>query len=72
MFDTNGNWLRENSPYETTLFIGYSNAHYGYLPSQYGYEYGCYEADISTFEPGTAEKLMETLLNGLKEMANGQ
>lgn len=67
-FDTNGDWLRANSPYEKQLFMGYANSHQGYMPSQYGYEYGCYEADISYFEPGTAETLMKFFVDKLNAM----
>lgn len=65
-FDQNGNFVRQNSPSEFTFFIGYSNTHAGYLPSQEGYQYECYESDIGTFEPGTGELLASKLVNMLK------
>ena len=67
-FDTNGNYVRENSPTKYTFFIGYSNQHNGYLPSQYGYDYGCYESDIGTFQPGTGELLASKLVDMLNEL----
>ena len=67
-FDTNGNYVRENSPTKYTFFIGYSNQHNGYLPSQYGYEYGCYESDIGTYKPGTGEVLASKLVDMLNEL----
>ena len=67
-FDTNGDYVRQNSPTKYTFFIGYSNQHNGYLPSQYGYEYGCYESDIGTFKPGTGEVLASKLVDLLNEL----
>ena len=70
LFDTNGNYVHENSPSAYTMVVGYSNEGQGYLPSQYAYEYGCYEADTGRFKPGTGELLAERyveLLNGLFE-----
>ena len=70
MFDTNGDFVRQNSPTKYTFFIGYSNQHNGYLPSQYGYDYGCYESDIGTFKPGTGEELATKLVDMLNELFN--
>lgn len=68
LFDTNGMWIRENSPSEYMFTCGYSCDSRGYLPSQYGFEYGCYEADTCAFAPGSGEVYAEAELDLLKEM----
>ncbi len=69
IFDTNGDYVRENSPVRHTFVSGYSNASSGYMPSQAAFGYGCYEADTTRFVAGTGEILaskLTELLNSLK------
>lgn len=66
-FDTNGAWVEENSPYEWTVCQSYTNGRLGYIPSSYGYEYGCYEADTGDFAQGTGEEIAAELVNMLKK-----
>lgn len=72
MFDTNGMFIKENSPYEMTFILGYCNGKNGYIPSAIGYEKGCYEMDNGYFEAGTGELLADEYLRLLNEMYNGQ
>ena len=69
LFDTNSAWLETQSPYEMTLTLGYANGHGGYIPSAYGYEYTCYESDVSKFVAGTGERVQETFLAMLNTLA---
>ena len=68
MFDTNGTYVKEHSPTPYTMVICYSNQGRGYLPSQFAYEYGCYESDCTHFKPGTGEQLAEKYVELLKEL----
>ena len=68
LFDTNAVWLEENSPTEFTLTLGYTNGHYGYVPSALAWEHTSYETDITWFERGTAEAYQECFLGMLREM----
>ena len=68
LFDTNAVWLEENSPVDYTLTLGYTNGHFGYIPSAQAWEYTCYETDISYFESGTAEVIQQCFLDMLNEM----
>lgn len=70
LFVENGNFVRENSPYKYTMFIGYSNESHSYIPSQAGYDYHCYEMNLGSFAPGTAELLMDHYLELLKDLQN--
>ena len=68
LFDTNGDFVRENSPSPYTMVIGYSNNGNGYLPSQFAYEYDCYESNTTRFKPGTGELLASKFVELLKEL----
>ena len=67
-FDTNGKWIRENSPFKNQFVLGYTDYPSGYMPSGYGFTYGCYEADNSRFAPGTGEMNAAVTLQMLVEM----
>ena len=68
MFGTQGMYIKDNSPCAETFIITCSEGAMGYLPSQLGVEIGCYEACVTKFEYGTAEKLADDFVNMLKEM----
>lgn len=68
LFDTNSVWLEENAPTKYTLTLGYTNGHYGYIPSAYAWEYTCYETDITYLVQGTAEQYQECFLEMIEEM----
>ena len=67
-FDTNGNFVRENSPTKYTLVLGYSNESYGYLPSAESFDYGCYETDVSKFARGVGEDLATRFVELLNDL----
>ena len=67
-FHTNGDYIRANSPSEYHFVFGYSNESNGYLPSSQGYSYGCYEADTSTFAPGSGEILADAEVEMIKDL----
>lgn len=68
LFDTNAVWLEENAPTKYTLTLGYTNGHYGYIPSAYAWEYTCYETDITYLVQGTAEQYQECFLDMIEAM----
>lgn len=69
MFDTNGMYIKEHTPFDMTFIVGYSYPAYGgYLPSAKAWENGGYECDNCTFAPGTAEELAEQYLDLLKQL----
>ena len=74
MFDTSGRQIKDNSPFKATFVMSCSNAGVGYLPTEYAFTYGCYEADTTKYVPGTAEALAQNyvkMLTGLYNTANG-
>lgn len=69
MFDTNGMYIKDNTPFETTFIISYAYPAYGgYIPSALGFENGGYEVDNGTYAPGTAEVLADAYLGLLSEI----
>ena len=68
LFDTNSVYTEEHSPVEMTLTCGYANGHWFYIPSQYGYDYSCYESHVSRFAPGTGEEVSAQFLEMLKDL----
>lgn len=68
IFDSLGMIIRNASPTENLFILGYSNEMNFYIPSQEGYEYGCYEADCSYYAPGEGELLAAKLVSLLKEL----
>lgn len=70
-FDTNGVYIKDNSPYEMTFILGYANGYYNYVPSKLGFDYSCYERNQCKHEPGTGEQVADSILDMLKEMHEG-
>ncbi len=68
LFDSLSTYIKENSPLEETIVMGYTNEAKGYIPSKEAFDYGCYEADCTKFSKGTGEKIAETLIEALKTM----
>ena len=68
MYDSISVRMEENSPFATTLMLGYCCHHIGYLPSKAAYKYGSYEVDITRFAPGTGEKVADTYVEMLEQL----
>ena len=68
MYDTISVRMEDNSPFATTLMLGYCYHHIGYLPSKAAYKYGSYEVDVTRFAPGTGETVADTYVEMLKEL----
>ena len=68
MFDDSGLTIKENSPFDMTFILGYSNGRFGYFPSAACVEHGCYEWECGYYEAGTAEILVEGYLDLLKSL----
>ena len=72
LFDTNGQFVEDKSPFAKTIVLGYTNGQRGYVPSAIAYEYTCYESDNTRFAAGTGELIADTLLDLLGQLKNGQ
>ena len=70
MFNSHGRHIKDNSPFEITFMLAYSNGSHSYIPDRKAFEYDCYEKNTCRFIPGTGEEIAKThvtLLNQLKE-----
>ena len=66
-----GTAVKERSPADWTLFSGYSNGYYGYLPMAYAYPEGGYEVGPpAPYEPGAAEQMIEDCLDAINKLWN--
>jgi hypothetical protein len=61
--------IERASPFEYTLFSGYSNGGFGYMPVPEAYPEGGYEVEISPFSPDAAGMVVEETLAMLRELA---
>ena len=68
MFDTNGMYLKENSPYAMTFICGYANHCQGYMPSKEAYVNIGYEVATTCWAEGTAEDVVDQFLTMLNEL----
>lgn len=64
-----GREIASISPFEHTLFSGYSNGGFGYLPL-YDVEQGGYEMELTAFSADAARVLIEAAAGVLREMAS--
>ena len=71
MFDTNGDQIKRGSPFASTFVCTCCNEYVGYIPSAYGYQHGCYEADCTPIAPGSGEVLAMEFITMLAELWNG-
>ncbi len=70
LFDMLSTEIKEKSPFEETLVMGYSCESIGYIPSKEAFDYGCYEADCTNVSKGTGEKIADELLDMLNCLKN--
>ncbi len=72
-FDTNGKFIKENSPFAMTIIATKANGENGYFPSQFAFDVsGGYECDTTRYVPGTAERLADTYVEMLTEQFNNK
>ena len=68
MFDSNGVYIKENSPFDTTLIVTQTNQSRSYIPSEEGFRNNSYEANAGRFEAGTGEKLASEYVQMLQQI----
>jgi len=62
--------IKERSPFETTLFSGYSNVGHCYVPTADAYEEGGYEVDRTPVRPGAVDRIVSETLDQLEGLAD--
>ena len=68
MFDTSAKQIKDGTPFEMTLIMGYTNGNHSYLPDKEAFSHGGYETTNTVFKPGAAEEIVDIYLNNLTEM----
>ena len=61
--------VKRASPFKHTIFSGYSNVGWAYLPTAEAYALGGYEVEITPFSPAAAGQVVEASLALLRELA---
>ena len=61
--------VKRASPFKHTLFSGYSNAGWAYIPTPEAYPLGGYEVEITPFTPEAAGLIVADCLSLLRELA---
>lgn len=69
MYDTNGMFIKENSPKKMTLVSTCSNGGNGYFPSELAFQHPGYEVDTTKYAEGSAEELADLYVEMLTEMS---
>lgn len=64
-----GQQVKQNSPFKHTLFCGYSNIGWAYIPMPEAYPLGGYEVEITPFSPDAAGIVVDESLTLLRELA---
>lgn len=68
-FAETGLEIAARSPFVHTLFSGYTNGGFGYIPTRQAFHEGGYETDVSPFSEDAAEVLAAAALDQLNEVA---
>lgn len=72
MFGTTAMYIKEKSPYDFTFIVTCGEGDEGYLPTLRGWEIETYEAMVSRYERGTAEKVADIFIEMLTEVKGAQ
>ena len=67
-FSSLGTRIAAASPFEHTLFSGYSNGGFGYIPDRPAYEEGGYEIEATPFSPDAADVLVAEAVRILEQL----
>lgn len=68
MYDTQGQYIKENSPYDMTFISTCANETYSYIPDEEGHKNNSYEANAGYFVKGTAEALANEYVSLLNQI----
>ena len=68
MYDTSGMYIKEHSPFPSTIVMTCCDGGNGYFPTLFACSHGGYEPDTTKYLPGTAEDLAKTYVDLLKKL----
>lgn len=67
-FVDTGLYIRNHSPFDKTLVMGYTGPRIGYIPTKDAFGYGCYEVECTRVAEGTAEEFAEISVKMLNDI----
>ena len=68
MFNSNGRYVKENSPFKMTFMLAYCNGFHSYLPDEKAFDYDCYEVNARRYPKGAAEAVAKINVQMLKDL----
>lgn len=68
LFDSSAKEVKDATPFEMTLIMGYTCGTWGYEAPDWAVEHGCYEVAHGRYELGTADKMMDHYIDTLNEL----
>lgn len=68
MFSVSGTYIKENSPFDTTIICSLANEHWNYFASKEAFEYNSYEANTGFFAKGVAEDTANEFVKMLESL----
>ena len=68
MFAAHGVKIKEGTPYAMTFVSSCTNGANGYLPTEFAFQFGCYESHITRFTGDTGTKCAETFISMMESM----
>ena len=72
MFDANAKWLKDVTPFDMTLILGYSCGSESYLAPEWAFDHGCYEVLFGRYKRGEAERIFTRYQDILTRMKQEQ
>lgn len=68
MFGEQGKYIKDNSPFETTVVMTCGEGDNSYVANTAGFEYNCYESQVCYYARGTAEQAAKDFVSMLEEL----
>lgn len=68
MFSNTALYIKENSPFDTTIIMSMATEMVSYFPSAEAYDYGCYESFTARYAKGCAEDSAKQLISMLESL----
>lgn len=68
MFCSNGQFIKNNSPFRQTFVMGYCNGRFAYMPDEAAFAMNWYEVNARRFAKGASEDIVANHVRMLKEI----
>lgn len=72
MFNSNGRFVKDNTPFAITFMLAYSNGSNSYIADELAHRYDCYEVNSRRFKKGAAEEIAGKCVELLDQLKKEQ